>query len=66
MAKGNNTAQNENRGRLTVRCPDCTKDMELVRVVAGGDKGMYLVCSCGTRIKHIKGLHRRYDSYMKK
>jgi hypothetical protein len=68
MAKGNNTAENTNRGRLTVKCPakSCNKDMELVKVKGQATNGMFLVCpSCGNRMKYTKGLYKNYDHYIK-
>jgi hypothetical protein len=68
MAKGNNTAENANRGKLTVKCPatNCGKDMELVKVKGLSASGMFLVCSaCGNRIKYTKGVYKNYEHYIK-
>ena len=68
MAKGNNTAENINRGKLTVKCPatNCGKDMELVKVKGTSTNGMFLVCpSCGNRMKYTKGLYKNYEHYIK-
>jgi DNA-directed RNA polymerase subunit RPC12/RpoP len=68
MAKGNNTADNANRGKLTVRCSNenCGKDMELIKVKGCSGNGMYLVCpSCGNRIKYTKGIYKNYEHYIK-
>ena len=67
MAKGNNTADNINRGKLTIKCPatNCGKDMEFVKV-KGAASGMYLVCAaCGNRIKYSKGVYKNYEYYTK-
>lgn len=68
MAKGNNTAENANRGRLTVKCPSpsCGKDMELVKIKGAGNNGMFLVCpTCGNKTKYSKGLYKNYEHYIK-
>jgi hypothetical protein len=68
MAKGNNTSENVNRGKLTVKCPatNCGKDMEIVKVKGSADAGMYLVCAaCGNRIKYSKGVYKNYQYYTK-
>lgn len=68
MAKGNNTAENVNRGRLTVKCPakNCGKDMELTKVKGSSGNGMYLVCpSCGNRIKYTQGVYKNFEHYIK-
>lgn len=68
MAKGNNTSENMNRGKLTVKCPaaNCGKDMELVKVKGVGETGMFLVCAaCGNRLKYTKGIYKNYQYYTK-
>ena len=68
MAKGNNTADNLNRGRLIVKCPatNCGKDMEMVKVKGGTTNGMFLVCqSCGNKMKYTKGLYKNHEHYIK-
>ncbi len=68
MGKGNNTAENMNRGKLTVKCPaaNCGKDMELVKAKGASGGGMYLVCpTCGNRIKYTKGVYKNYEYYTK-
>lgn len=64
--KGNNTANNENRGKLTMKCGKCHKDMELVKVKGMGGNGMYLVCECGERVKYTKGMYQEFEHYIKK
>jgi len=68
MGKGNNTADNINRGKLTVKCPatSCGKDMELIKAKGASGGGMYLVChTCGNRIKYTKGIYKNYEYYNK-
>lgn len=66
MAKGNNTAENQNRGRLIVKCPKDNSDMDLVKVKGASNSGMYLVCTqCGNRIKYVKGIYKNYEHYTK-
>ena len=68
MAKGNNTADNMNRGKLTVKCPaeGCGKDMELVKAKGIGDSGMFLICpACGNRIKYTKGAYKNHEHHTK-
>jgi hypothetical protein len=64
--KGNNTADNLNRGKLTCKCLKCNKDMELVKVKGIGANGMYLVCECGERTQYTKGLYKEFQHYIKK
>lgn len=66
MAKGNNTSENENRGKLTCKCPTCKGDMELIKNMGMGPLGMYLVCSCGNRIKYTRGLYKEFTYYRKR
>lgn len=68
MAKGNNTAENTNRGRLIVKCPNksCSQDMELVKVKGPAQNGMFLICqACGNKLKYTKGLYKNYEHYIK-
>ncbi|MCX6112840.1 MAG: hypothetical protein NTY22_06120 [Proteobacteria bacterium] len=63
MAKGNNTADNMNRGKLTVKCPaeGCGKDMELVKAKGIGDSGMFLICPASEDFKaEVKKYNLRY------
>lgn len=64
--KGNNTANNENRGKLTMKCAKCNKDMQMVKVKGVGNNGMFLVCECGGRVKYAKGLYKNFEHYIKK
>lgn len=68
MAKGNNTAENLNRGRLIVKCPSksCGNDMELVKVKGAEQNGMFLVCgTCGNKLKYTKGIYKNFEHYIK-
>ena len=49
MGKGNNTAENLNRGKLPVKCPaiNCGKDMELVKAKGTGWWHVFVCPTCG-------------------
>jgi hypothetical protein len=62
LSKTNVAARQANIGNVIISCPKCDKDMKEMYLKAGGDSGMYYICTCGERIRIMKG-QRVYQGY---